>query len=413
MNPIIRWWVTPYLPKNHIFLEEGKKPKGRIALFQIYFKKWIVHPIKRRLAKGYLILIRAIFHTKVIGITGSAGKTTTKDMLTSILKKSGRVISSYKNIDPIYNIPDTILKISPRTKYLVLEMGVEFPGEMDYYLWLAKPDIGLITNIFPTHTEFFKSTKGVFEEKSKLLHVLTNLDTAILNYENPSLKNIVNQLQVKTILYGKGSDIFANKILLGDNFITNFQLNLRDKKIDIHLPIVGEQFVENALASTAVAYSLGVDTGSIKEGLECYVTPEHRMKIIHLKNGAVLLDDSYNSNPEAAKRTISTFNKIAKRKTKIIVFGDMLELGTKEKKYHRNLGNYILKKGVDYLIGVGLLSKETVRIVGEKIGKNKVFWFADNNGVAEVIEKIMDKNTLILVKGSRGIGLDKVVNKLS
>ena len=187
VNPIIRWWVTPKLPENHIFIGGDSRPKESSALLGIYIRRWLIHPIKRRIAKYYLAILRRFFGLKVIGITGSTGKTTTKEMITSILRQEGKTTSSYANIDPVYNIPSTILRCSPSTKFLVLEMGVEFPGEMDFYLWLAKPDIGVVTNIYPTHTLFFGDVEGVYKEKSKLVKGLNTNGVAVLNGENKFL----------------------------------------------------------------------------------------------------------------------------------------------------------------------------------------------------------------------------------
>src|SRR3989344_3528645 len=130
INPILKWWMTPKLPAEHIFIKPEDRPKGAINSIKIYSRKWVLHPLKRRIAKYYLILLQKCFGLKVVGITGSAGKTTTKEMLASILKQRGETIYSYANIDPVYNIPTTILKCSPSTKYLILEMGVEYHGEM-------------------------------------------------------------------------------------------------------------------------------------------------------------------------------------------------------------------------------------------------------------------------------------------
>lgn len=135
-------------------------------------KKTIYHPIKNLIANNYLFFLRKFTNIKVIAITGSAGKTTTKEMVTSILKQVAPTVWTKDNIDPVYNIPATILRCTPWTKYLILEMSVEYPGEMDFYLWLAKPDIGVITNIFPTHTEFFGDADGVLKVQS----VLKNLE---------------------------------------------------------------------------------------------------------------------------------------------------------------------------------------------------------------------------------------------
>ena len=200
------------------------------------FKKWVIHPIKRRVAKYYLWFLRKFTSIKVIGITGSAGKTTTKEMLASILKLDEKTVYSFANIDPVYNIPTTILKCTLSTKYLILEMGVEYPGEMDFYLWLAQPDIGVITNIFPTHTEFLKDIEGVLEEKSKLIKSLSKNSFAVLNESDSRLKSLVNKTKAKIIWFNG----------------------------------------ENSDAARKVAEVFGVSPENIKKGLKNFDRPKHR-----------------------------------------------------------------------------------------------------------------------------------------
>jgi len=159
MKNILKMWVGRDLPLVHV------KTNGHIRKV---IADLFIHPIKRRISKYYCFILQKCFGLTVIGITGSAGKTTTKEMISSILRLSGKTVWSKDNIDPIFNIPTTILRCTPKTKYLVLEMGVEYPREMDFYLWLAKPDISVITNINPTHLEFFGDKKGVFNEKIKI-----------------------------------------------------------------------------------------------------------------------------------------------------------------------------------------------------------------------------------------------------
>lgn len=146
----------------------------------------------------------------MVGVTGSAGKTSTKEMLYSILKEKGKAERSPANIDPTFNIPTTILRCKSPIKYLVLEMGVEFPGEMDFYLWLAKPQIGIITNIYQTHTLFFKNPTGVAKEKGKLIKNLNRKDTAILNENNPHTRQLGKETKAKVIWFG-GKNLCASR----------------------------------------------------------------------------------------------------------------------------------------------------------------------------------------------------------
>src|SRR3989344_2037265 len=370
---LIQLWVTPRLPSEHIFISPEKRPQDFVNFIKVYFRKWAIHPIKRRIAKYYLLYLQKYFGLIVIAITGSAGKTTTKEMLASILKLKGNTVYSYANIDPVYNIPSTILRCTPRTKYLILEMGIEFPGEMDFYLWLAKPKIGVITNIYKTHTLFLGSEKNIVKEKGKLIMFLGEGDVAIITSK-----------QLNTL----------------------FNLNLNKNKLVIHLLTLGRQFIYDALAAASVAYALDIIPELIKRGLEDFQKPEHRMNLIKLKSGALVMDDSYNNNPQAAKEAIETFISIAKNKKKVIVFGDMLELGKYEKEAHRQIGKILSKIGLDYLIAVGPASKTLI----EQIGKG--VWVKKFNEVKPLLEPKLQRDTVVLIKGSRSVGLDRVVSDI-
>lgn len=408
---LIRWWFTPKLPKEHIFIPSKRRPVGFLNSVRVYTRKWAVHPIKRRISKYYLLFLQKYFDLTVIGITGSCGKTTVKEMVSSILKQKGETVASFKNIDPIFNIPTSILKCKPGTKFLILEMGIEFPGEMDFYLWLAKPQVGIVTNIFPTHTEFFKNEDGVAKEKVKLVKSLPKDGYAILNQDNPFTKKFGKETKSRVIFYGDKSKIKAEKATFSKNFDLKFTLQINGREINVKLPVLGNQFVSNALAAASTGHALGLTLREIKLGLEGYSMPEHRMTVIKLKTGTILVDDSYNNNPIAAKEALKTFKQIAGTRKKVVVFGDMLELGKHENKFHRELGNRIISEGIDYFIGVGPASKITADRVKKEI--KKVYWVKTENDVDKTLKPYLKKNYAVLVKGSRSIGLDKLVSRLS
>lgn len=373
--------------------------------------RWFIHPIKRRVAKFYLSFLRRFFGIKVIGITGSAGKTTTKEMLASILRLQGKAVWTLANIDSIYNIPTTIFKCSPITRYLILEMGVEYPGEMDFYLWLSKPDVGVITNIYPTHTLFFGDIEGVFKEKSKLVRNLSKDDWAILNIENERLKKLKDTLSPKVMWFGDDGFIQAKNISLGKNQ-TNFTLMVGKTELEAEIPILGSQFVSNALAAATAAFVLGICFEKIIKGLKSFELQEHRMKIIFHKSGTLVVDDTYNNNPSAADEAIKIFLEIAGERKKLVVMGDMLELGKLEKSEHIKLGRKISSSGIDFLIGVGKASYDMVEEAKKKIGKDNVLWYEDKDKVLNSLKPFLNKNLAILIKGSRSVGLDEVADRL-
>lgn len=359
INPIIQWWMTPKLPYHDIFEFPLLMNRTWVGKLLHVLPHWVIHPIKRRLARWYLKILRTFTDIKVVGVTGSAGKSTTVQMMASILKHVAPTVATPHSIDPIYNVPNTILKTKPWTKFLILEMSVEYPGEMDYYLWLAKPDIGVITNIYPTHTEFLKSTQGVFEEKSKLVK---NSKIAILNKRDNYLKSLVGKLKAK-IIWFEG---------------------------------------ENEDAANTLATLLEIKDDLIGEGLKNYSRPEHRAVIIKHKSGATIYDDSYNSNPEAFLFTLRKFNKLAGKNTKAAVVGDMLELGKLAIMEHKRVGREIKKSNFSIVFGVGKLVKYITADVFDSWEK-----------VLPHLKKYLKPKTYILIKGSRSIGLDRLVLKLT
>ena len=377
---------------------------------------WLIHPIRRRIAKAYLKLLQKFTDIKVIAVTGSAGKTTTVQMLVSILSLAGKTTWSKNSIDPVYNIPNSILKTSIGTKYLVLEMGVEYPGEMDYYLWLAKPDVGVIINIYPTHTLFFENIDGVFAEKAKLIKNLKVDDVAVLNIDDRYLKDLGKLTKSRIIWFGKDSEVTSTDEVITDDFHTGFNLifnNEIEDKVYIDLNITGKQFIQNALAASAAAKVFGVNLKEIKRGLESFQSQDHRMKIVKHKSGAVIVDDSYNNNPEAAKATLSTFNNLSKDRKKMIVFGDMLELGDLEPEYHKDMGEFIGKLKVDRLICVGKAAGVTADSAAKIIGADHVFFVPHWKDAIPILESDLNDKVMVLVKGSRSIGLNNLVDQIS
>lgn len=327
-------------------------------------KKYIYHPIKNIIAKYYVLILQNIFGLTVIGITGSSGKTTTKEMLAGILKLAGKTVWSFDNIDPVFNISSTILKCTPSTKYLILEMGVEYPNEMDFYLWIVKPKIGVITNIYPTHTLYFGDENGVLKEKSKLVK---NTKIAVLNSDNSFLQKLKFSLKAKTYWFKNGKNAIET----------------------------------NKNIATKTAEILKVSSDLIKKGLDDYESPKHRLQIIKHKSGAVIFDDTYNSNPEALLASLNYFNELARKSRKVAVIGDMLELGKLEEMEHKRVGKVVGESRFEKVFGVGKL----VKYITSNIYTNSM-------DVLPEIKKYLKPNVYIFMKGSRSIGLDKLVDAI-
>ena len=306
---ILRWWVG------------SKFPIVRIGEPMNPVKKWFFHPIKRRIAKYYLVFLQNIFGLKVIGITGSVGKTTTKEMVSSVLtqKYPKGVVWSHANIDPTYNIPTTILKCSPKTRVLVLEMGIEYPGEMEFYLWLATPFIGVLTTIYWTHTQFLKNIEGVAKEKGKLINGLSDSSWAILNEDDNRVLGFRNNTRAKKLTYGtkNNSDVRARDIEITPELKTKFTLEMKDSTEKITLSLLGDHWVYSALAAAACGQIFNIQSSKIKAGLESVGLQTHRMVPLITKVGAILINDTYNSSPLGAIAAINVLVKVGKGRKKI------------------------------------------------------------------------------------------------
>ncbi|MCX6704064.1 MAG: Mur ligase family protein, partial [Candidatus Woesebacteria bacterium] len=324
----------------------------------------------------------------------------------------GKTVWSEEGVDPVYNIPNTILRATLGTKYIILEMSVEYRNEMDYYLWLAKPDIGIVTNIATTHTEFLKNVEGVASEKSKLIRALSENGVAVLNLEDPTVKSFAKFTKAKVCWYGGASDIYPERVNLNKDLSTSFTLIIGTNKKDIQMEAYGMQFVTNAVAASAAAFSLGLNLANISSGIEKFKLSKHRLNIMISKNFGIIFDDSYNSNPKAASESLDTFIKLADSKTKIAVLGDMLELGMFEELSHKELGKKVGKLGFDYVVGVGRASRFVVEEASKLLTKEKCFLTSNVSEAAMIVKPLLNSKTTLFVKGSRSIHLDKLVDSL-
>jgi len=268
---------------------------------------------------------------------------------------------------------------------------------------------------FPdTHTLFFGDTGGVFREKSKLVNGLSKEGIAVLNNEDKFLTKLKGKAKTKTLWFGNDTHVMSSQEKFTSDFKTEFLLILDQnsrKKIKISLPVFGKQFIGNALAAAAVAYALRVDVDKIRNGLTNYDAPPHRMRVIKHASGAIIIDDSYNSSPRAAIEALSTLEEL--QGEKVIIFGDMLELGRWEEKYHRELGEYIGKAGVANLICVGHASEVTARTAARILGQERVLVVPNWKEAVKPAKKLLREGIIVLVKGSRSVGLDNLIARLS
>lgn len=400
--PILQWWVGESLSTHYTF---GLSQKELV-------KAWLVHPVKRRIAKYYVAILK-LLGVKIIGITGSVGKTTSKEMIASVLAQKYKTQFSFANIDPVFNIPSTLLKAPLGTQKIVLEMGVEYLGDMAFYNWIAKPDIGVLLNVYWTHTEFLGGIEGVQKEKGKLIERLSRTGYAILNADDERVISFAKSTKGKVISFGikKKADVMAKNITLTEDFKTKFTLSMYGEEAEILLPILGKHFVYAALVAATVGYVEKVPVHLIKKGLELFNQPAHRMTPSTSKSGAIVLDDTYNSNPLGAKAAIDVLVEIGKGRRKIAVLGDMLELGEYTQAGHNEVGEYVSKLKVDVLICIGGYAEYlAVGAFKNKMNSKNVMIFADKNLARSTIKRLTDSKSVVLFKASRKLKFEELVD---
>lgn len=354
----------------------------------------------------------------VIGVTGSAGKTTTKDMVFSVLSTRDRALKSPENYNNEYGLPLSLLELEGEEDVAVLEMAARNRGDISLLTDIASPQIGILTNIGAAHLENFQSLENVAETKKELLEGLIGPRIAIINYDDKHVRDVSEEIEGLTRIYvsldNEEADYYASQIkVFPDGKKSKFTVKekMNNKIIDIELNRSGEHNIYNALFAIAAARYLELDWQSIKEGLRDVDVTELRQEI-RKYNGAKIINDTYNANPLSMRAAIDFLTEIEGER-KITVLGPMLELGGFERVAHLELGKYISEHDIDMLITVG----ETAKTIAEgaiKSGmpRQKVYVFSGRDEAAILLRRIRNSGDAILVKGSRSMEMEEIVELL-
>ncbi len=353
---------------------------------------------------------------KVVGVTGSAGKTTTKDMIAGILQEEFKVSKTPGNLNNYYGLPLTLLELEGDEDVAVLEMGMSRLGEISLLADIASPQVGVITNVGPTHLESLETVANVAQGKRELIEGLPEDGIAVLNYDNSYVRKMEDYFQGKEIIYyglNSNADIYARDITFDEEKgLTSFQVDYQGDRAEIILDKPGEHNVYNALAAIAVARKYGMDWEKINSGLAKTELSSLRWDVRRLKGDKILINDTYNANPLSMQAAVNAARDTARDRV-IVVLGAMLELGSQEEEAHLELGEFIVGRGVDILLVVGELG----RLIGKGaleagMSPDKVYFNENNQEAAEVLLKLMETGDTVLVKGSRSIKMEEIVNEV-
>lgn len=351
---------------------------------------------------------------KVVGITGSIGKTTTKEFAATLLDQNFEVLKSEGNYNNHIGLPLSILKLQQKDEVTVLEMGMSTAGEITRLTQIAPPDIAVITNIHPVHLEFLNTVEEIALAKKEILEGMKPNGTAVLNGDDPAVRNIAKDWEGKKLLFGlsEGCDIRAENIQRTGYRGISFNLIYGKKRGTTTIPFVYKSFLSNYLAASAVAFALSTPLASVLAQTHALNPFPMRGEILRLSNGVVLIDDSYNSNPVALESALKDLSEL-EAKRKVAVLGDMLELGEAQASYHREAGKQVCQNAWDLLITIGPLSHhmaEGARRAGMNNGQ--IASFENSEEAANHVATLLEPGDLVLVKGSRGIRTEKVVERL-
>lgn len=392
--------------KTHPIWTQVTPYKTKIAPFKKPF-----HLLKIYLAKQYAKLYP---QDTFVAVTGSVGKTTTVSALYEVLSQKYKTLSTKPNLDPILNIPQTLLKLNPSYKKVILEMGCEYPGEIDFYLDLIKPKYVVVTKISYAHSQFLGDINQIMAEKGKLVESLTDDGVAILNYDDLNCRKLADKCQGKVYYFGqdaKNCTVWAGNIKF-ENFQTVFELNLGVERVQVKLQLLGEHQIYSCLAAATVGVILDIPLTKIKKGLESIEPSSHRLEVLPGPFGSIVIDDTYNSSPQAVEAAIDTLVKLPSRR-KIIVLGEMRELGKYSQELHKEVARIIYKEKIDYT----LLAGREANFISDEL--KSLGYFEDrlesnlsNSQIVSKLLNLLEKGDIVLIKGSRAVRLDEVVKRV-
>ncbi len=384
---------------------EGMESLGDVSLIQVDSTVKSLGALANRWRRKFKKL-------KMICITGSNGKTTTKEMTHGILSIRYAVLKNSGNFNNNIGLPLTLLKLEKQHDVCVAELGMNDFGEIRELVSIAEPDIGAITNIGRAHLEKLGDLEGVARAKGELVEDFDRGKTFVVNNDDPYIREIAQNTDCRKIYYGIDSrdvDVYAENIKTEGTTSISFDLVIGDKSSNVRLRGIGKHNVMNALCAASISMSLGITPEEIQAGLERYSPAYMRLEIIESPQGYTIINDTYNANPDSVIKALEELSALKNNNRTIAVLGDMLELGNNSAKEHKQIGELINELSIDYTICMGKYSKcikEGIR------DKQKVSYVESHLEASELLKSMAEKGDLILIKGSRGMMMEKIIQNL-
>lgn len=362
------------------------------------------------MARNYL----KTYRIPVVGITGSVGKTTTKDMIAQILSTQYRVHKTMGNFNNHIGLPLSVLKLTRDHTAAVFEMGMSGMGEIEYLSRIIQPDIGVVTNIGISHIEKLGSRQNILRAKLEICKGMEKDGKLVLNGDDELLSGLEGLLPMPVIFYGINDNISLHAFgieSMGEAGV-KFTVALRDEDVEVQIRVPGIHNVSNALAAIACGLELGITNENIQKGLAAYSQEKMRLNVRQF-NGIKVIDDAYNAAPASVTAALSVLHELSGGQRSIAVLGDMLELGAYARDAHQQTGAMVAQQHIHYLVAIGELAQDYIHgAVNAGMKEENTRHFSTGDASVEYLKSFLQPGDVILFKGSRGMNLDKVIEAL-
>ena len=359
--------------------------------------------------------VRRRWGGRIVAITGSVGKTTTKEMVAALLGEQYRVLRSVGNMNNEYGLPLCLLRAEAQHDIAVLEMGMSAPGEIRKLASIAEPNEGVITNVNRAHLEFFESIDQIAEAKAELLAGLVGERRAYLNYDDSRVRAMAQHFDGQIVTFGVRSvaAFRASRIKHTGLEGVTFSVRHARRSVDFVMPLLGVHNVSNALAAISVAATLGVGWADMQRAVGRMAPGRMRGAVLRFSEGFTVIDDCYNSSPKGLTEMIRTLARLGGFKRRILVAGEMLELGVESRKLHADCGRDAARAGVDLIVGVGANAAALIEGAADGgVDEGRLRFVPNAEDAGELLAPLLRKGDLVLMKASRGVGLEEAVQFL-
>ena len=348
---------------------------------------------------------------KIIGVTGSVGKTGTSDMVKAVCSRKFKTAKTRGNFNNHLGLPLSILNFDPDTEVGILEMGMDRPGEIEFLAGIAKPDIGIITNIGTAHIEYLGSRENIFKAKMEITKYFGRDNVLIVNGDDDFLGSLCDtEYRLVKVGAGGGSRVYVYNISDSAENGVEFTLEYEEKTTRIHLPVPETHNAVNAALAIAAGIETGVSVQEAAEGLKNLEFTDKRLSVKG-KNGIKIIDDTYNASPASMKAAIDVLMS-AKGLRKVAILGDMFEQGQQSRAYHEEVGKYASDKSVDMLIAIGADAEYIKKGALKGMSAENVRYYKTKNDFLKEIKNIIKSGDVVLVKGSRGMAMEQIVKRI-